>query len=72
MEALPAMDSTSGLSYTYKLLPGVTNINDYGLALAGDVKLPEKLIEHAIEIGKTLNQTKMVSAYSIGTYKYIM
>ncbi|VVC26209.1 P-loop containing nucleoside triphosphate hydrolase,DNA mismatch repair protein MutS, core,DNA [Cinara cedri] len=59
MEALPAMDSTSGLSYTYKLLPGVTNINDYGLALAGDVKLPEKLIEHAIEIGKTLHQTKM-------------
>lgn len=65
MEALPATDSSSGLSYTYKLLPGVININDYGLALAGDVKLPDKLIEHAIEIEKMLHQTKMVSFYSI-------
>lgn len=65
MEAIPAVDSTSGLSYTYKLLPGVMNIDDYGLALAGDVKLPAKLIDHAIEIGKTLHQTKMVSVYII-------
>lgn len=65
MEALPAADSTSGLSYTYKLLPGVTNIDDYGLALAGDVKLPAKLIDHAIEIRKTLHQTKMVSDYNL-------
>lgn len=61
MEALPARDSMYGLSYTYKLLPGVTNIDNYGLALARDVKMPEHLIEHAIEIQKCLRETKTVS-----------
>lgn len=60
MEALPARDSTNGLSYTHKLLPGVTKIDDYGLTLARDVKMPENLIEHAIEIEKCLRQTKTV------------
>lgn len=63
MEALPAKDSTSGLSYTYKLRPGVTNIDDYGLTLAREVKMPENLIDHAIEIEKCLLQTKIVSNY---------
>lgn len=61
METLPAMDLTGGLSYTYKLRPGVTNIDDYGLALAKDVKMPENLIDNAIEIGNILRRTKIVS-----------
>lgn len=61
MEALPAKDSISGLFYTYKLRPGVTNIDDYGLTLARDVKMPENLIDHAIEIEKCLLQTNIVS-----------
>lgn len=61
MEALPARDSMNGLSYTYKLRPGVTNIDDYGLTLARDVKMPENLIEHAIDIQKCLCETKKVS-----------
>lgn len=66
MEALPASDSTSGLSYTHKLRPGVTGIEDYGLTLARDVKMPEHLIDHAIEIAKRLRHTKIVSmSYSV-------
>lgn len=61
MEALPERDSASGLFYTHKLLPGVTKIDDYGLTLARDVKMPEKLIEHAIEIENCLRPTKKVS-----------
>lgn len=61
MEALPARDSINGLSYTYKLRPGVTNIDDYGLTLARDMKMPENLIEHAIEIQKCIRKTKTVS-----------
>lgn len=61
MEALPARDSMNGLSYTYKLLPGVTNIDNYGLALAKDVKMPEHLIDCAIDIEKCLRETKTVS-----------
>lgn len=61
MEALPTSDFASGLSYTYKLRPGVTNIDDYGLILAKDVKMPENVVENAIEIDKYLRQTKTVS-----------
>jgi len=61
MEALPARDSSNGLTYTYKLCPGATNIDDYGLTLARDVKMPEHLIEHATEIEKCLRQTRTVS-----------
>lgn len=58
---MEALSSSNGLSYTYKLRPGVTNIDDYGLTLARDVKMPEYLVEHAIEIEKCLRQTKIVS-----------
>jgi len=58
MEALPAR--TGGFSYTYKLQPGVTKIDDYGLTLARDLKMPENLIDHAVEIEKSLCHTKMV------------
>lgn len=68
MEALPATDSSSGLSYTYKIRPGITKIDDYGLTLARDVKMPENLIEHAIEIEKCLRQTKIVSGIYFGKY----
>lgn len=60
MEALPARNSTSGLFYTYKLLSGVTKIDNYGITLARDVKMPENLIDHAIEIEKYLRQTRTV------------
>ncbi|XP_026815539.1 mutS protein homolog 4-like [Rhopalosiphum maidis] len=59
MEALPARNSTTRLTYTYKLCPGVTNFDDYGLTLARDVKMPEHLIENAIEIEKCLRQTRI-------------
>jgi hypothetical protein len=58
---MEALFSSSGLSYTYKLRSGVTNIDDYGLTLARDVKMPEYLVEHAIQIEKCLRQTKIVS-----------
>lgn len=61
MEALPSNDSTCGLDYTFKLRLGVTNIDNYGLTLAKDVKMPENLVENAIEIEKYLRQTKTVS-----------
>lgn len=61
MEALPSKDFESRLTYTYKLCPGVTNIDDYGLTLARDVKMPEYLIENSIEIEKCLRQTRVVS-----------
>lgn len=66
MEALPAKNDQSTLSYTYKLRPGVTNIDDYGLTLARDVKMPEHLIEHAIQIEKCLRQRKTVSNTNYG------
>ncbi|XP_025409358.1 mutS protein homolog 4-like [Sipha flava] len=56
---MEALFSSSGLSYTYKLRSGVTNIDDYGLTLARDVKMPEYLVEHAIQIEKCLRQTKI-------------
>lgn len=71
MEALPASDFTSGLSYTHKLRLGVTNIDDYGLTLARDVKMPENLIDHAIEIGKRLRHTKVVSMHIILSVTFI-
>lgn len=61
MEALPARDSMNGLSYTYKLLPGVTNIDNYGLALARNLKMPKNLIDCAVDIEKCLRKTKTVS-----------
>lgn len=61
MEALPSKDSESRLTYTYKLCLGVTNIDNYGLTLARDVKMPEHLIENAMEIEKCLRQTRVVS-----------
>lgn len=66
MEALPAKDYKSALFYTYKLRPGITNIDDYGLTLARDVKMPEHLIEHAIQIEKCLRQRKTVSNTNYG------
>lgn len=68
MEAIPAIDSTSGLSYTYKLRVGVTDIYDYGIALAKNVKMPENLIEHAVHIGNSLRQTKTVNTGK--TYRF--
>jgi len=65
MEALPARDSSNGLSYTYKLCPGATNIDDYGLTLARDVKMPEYLIEQATEIEKCLRETRTVSKVAL-------
>jgi len=61
MEALPAKDSANGLSYTYKLQLGVTKIDNYGLTLAKDVKMPDKLIDHAIQIKECLQQKKTVN-----------
>lgn len=66
MEAVwEANDSMNSLSYTYKLRPGVTNIDNYGIILARDVKMPENLIDHAIEIEKQLVKTNLVSGSSI-------
>jgi len=65
MEALPARDSVDTLTFTYKLRLGVTNISNYGLALAREVKMPDNLIEYAIEIQKHLPQTKIVSSSSL-------
>jgi len=64
MEALPARDFSSGLSYTYKLCHGVTNIDNYGLTLARDVKLPENLVKQATEISNCLRQTRTVSKFT--------
>jgi len=71
MEAIPARDSSNGLTYTYKLCRGATNIDDYGLTLARDVKMPEHLIEHATEIGNCLRQTRMVSKTELQVYFFI-
>jgi len=60
MEVLPARDSAHGLTYTYKLKPGVTDIVDYGLTLARDLKMPENLIDHAVEIEKSLRHMNVV------------
>jgi len=70
MEALPSKDSESRLTYTYKLCPGVMNIDDYGIILARDVKMPEHLIENAIEIEKCLRQTRVVSIKKLNCIHY--
>ncbi|XP_077292899.1 mutS protein homolog 4-like [Arctopsyche grandis] len=57
-------DATGELIYNYKVVPGVTNIENYGLTLAKNTNLPESVTGLAEDLIKVISKYKKASPIS--------